>query len=91
MKKKKKLGVMDLILLLVGIFLFCFTAVMVVVFIICGNIPDTLVTCVFAICGGECGIMGWIKTEKTKHGKGKDKGEESEVSEVSEEDETVLE
>lgn len=91
MKKKKKLGVMDLILLLVGIFLFCFTAVMVVVFIICGSIPDTLVTCVFAICGGECGIMGWIKTEKTKHGKDKDKGEVSEVSEVSEEDETVLE
>lgn len=28
--------------------------------------PDTLVTCVFATLGGECGILGWIKTNKDK-------------------------
>ena len=28
--------------------------------------PDTLITCVFATLGGECGILGWIKTTKEK-------------------------
>ena len=27
---------------------------------------DTLCTCVFAACGGECGVMGWIKTTKER-------------------------
>ena len=31
-----------------------------------GSVPDTLVTCVFATLGGECGILGWIKTNKDK-------------------------
>ena len=29
-------------------------------------IPDTLVTCVFAALGGECGAMAWIKTTKER-------------------------
>lgn len=29
-------------------------------------IPDTLCQCVFALLGGECGVMGWIKTTKDK-------------------------
>lgn len=31
-----------------------------------GFIPDTLCQCVFALLGGECGVMGWIKTTKDK-------------------------
>ena len=31
-----------------------------------GSVPDTLITCVFATLGGECGILGWIKTTKEK-------------------------
>ena len=31
-----------------------------------GGIPDTLCQCVFAVLGGECGVMGWIKTNKDK-------------------------
>lgn len=31
-----------------------------------GGIPDTLCQCVFALLGGECGVMGWIKTTKDK-------------------------
>lgn len=27
---------------------------------------STLITCVFGICGGECGVMGWIRTTKDK-------------------------
>ena len=30
------------------------------------GIPDTLCQCVFALLGGECGVMGWIKTNKDK-------------------------
>ena len=30
-------------------------------------IPDTLVTCVFAALGGECGAMAWIKTAKERN------------------------
>ena len=64
--QKKKLGTMDLILLILGIFLLCFVIAMTVIFVICGSIPDTLVTCVFGICGIEGGVMGWIKTSKNK-------------------------
>lgn len=79
--KKPKIGTMDLILILVGVFLLMFTAVMTVVFIACDGIPDTLVTCVFSVCGGECGVMAWIKTAKmkqTKTNKDKQNSEENE-------------
>lgn len=36
------------------------------VFTVYGSVPDTLITCVFATLGGECGILGWIKTTKEK-------------------------
>ena len=29
-------------------------------------VPDTLITCFFAVCGGEAGILGWIKNTKTR-------------------------
>lgn len=57
---------MNLILILIGVALLSFTAVMIWLFITAGSIPDTLVTCVFAVLGGECGVMGWIKTAKEK-------------------------
>ncbi len=66
MKKKKKIGTMDLILILVGTFLLIFTGIMIYLHIETGTTPDTLITCVFACCGGECGIMGWIKTTKER-------------------------
>lgn len=62
----RKAGMMDRILLLLGAFLLVFTVSMVIVFICCGSIPDTLVTAVFAICGAEGGIMGWIKNSKER-------------------------
>lgn len=63
---KKKLGTMDLILLLLGVFLALFTTAMTVIHCITGSTPDTLITCVFGICGVEGGVMGWIKTAKMK-------------------------
>lgn len=66
-KKKKEFGTMNLVLVLVGISLVVFTGAMIWLFREYGSIPDTLVTCVFATLGGECGVMGWIKTTKTRY------------------------
>ena len=64
--KKKNLGTMNLILVLIGVFLVAFTVYMIILFREYGCIPDTLVTCVFASLASECGIMGWIKTSKDR-------------------------
>lgn len=66
-KPPKKIKTMDVILVIVGIMLFSFTVTMIKTFRDYGAIPDTLVTCVFAALGGECGIMGWIKTTKDRN------------------------
>lgn len=63
MKKKT----MDLILVLVGISVVVFTIVMIWLYLLTGAIPDTLCTCFFVACTGECGFMGWIKTAKTRY------------------------
>lgn len=65
-KKKPSDGTMDFILVLLAVFLLAFIVTMIVLFLRIGAIPDTLVTCVFAICGGEAGILGWIKTNKER-------------------------
>lgn len=66
-KKKKGPGVMNIILVIVGVILVVFTIAMIRIFTIYGAVPDTLITCVFAACGGEFGIMGWIKTTKERN------------------------
>lgn len=66
-QKKSSLGVMDIILIIVGISILLFTVAMIKLFREYGAVPDTLVTCVFATLGGECGIMGWIKTTKDRN------------------------
>lgn len=68
---KSKIGTMDLILLIIGIFLMLFTVAMSLMHALTGSTPDTLITCVFGICGFECGAMGWIKTSKDKLNKQK--------------------
>lgn len=65
--EKKSIGTMDIILVIVGICLLAFTIEMIRTFHQYGAVPDTLVTCVFATLGGECGIMGWIKTNKDRN------------------------
>lgn len=92
-KNKAKLGTMDLILLVIGIFLALFTVAMIVIHCITGSTPDTLITCVFGICGIEGGVMGWIKTSKNKLQKLKSKQENSNLNEITEtlEDENELE
>lgn len=58
---------MDTILILVGVAVLIFTIVMIWLYLITGSIPDTLCTCFFVACTGECGFMGWIKTAKTRY------------------------
>ena len=64
--KKKRVRTMDVILAVIAVFLLLFIVVMVWLYYQTGAIPDTLCTCVFAACGGECGVMGWIKTTKER-------------------------
>lgn len=63
MKKKT----MDIILIVVGLSVVIFTAIMIWMYLVTGGIPDTLCTCFFVACTGECGFMGWIKTAKTRY------------------------
>lgn len=63
MKKKT----MDMILIIVGIATLIFTIAMIWIYLLTGGIPDTLVTCFFVACTGECGFMGWIKTAKARY------------------------
>lgn len=65
-KKKRNLRTMDVILGFIAFVLLLFIVVMIWLYYKTGAIPDTLCTCVFAICGGECGVMGWIKTSKER-------------------------
>lgn len=64
--ERKSIGVMNIILIIIGVSMLAFTIAMIELFKIYGAVPDTLVTCVFAALGGECGIMGWIKTTKER-------------------------
>ena len=47
-------------------FLFVFTIIMIVVFLITGNTPDVLIGAVFAACVGEYSVCGMIKKTKEK-------------------------
>ena len=62
-----RVGTMNIILVIVGVMLLLFTLKMIDLFEQYGTIPDTLVNCVFVCLGGECGILGWIKTTKEKY------------------------
>lgn len=62
----KRMGAMDKILIVLGAFLLCFIVTMIVIFIVTGSTPDTLIQCVFGLGGLEGGVMGWIKTTKER-------------------------
>ena len=62
MKKKT----MDIVLALIGASVLIFTIIMIWIYLITGGIPDTLCTCFFVACTGECGFMGWINTAKVR-------------------------
>lgn len=65
--KKKERRTLDLILIAIAVFLLAFVVAMIWLYYRTGGIPDTLCSCVFAACGGECGVMGWIKVTKERY------------------------
>lgn len=64
---KFRLNKMDVILIVIAATLVVFSLKMINLFETYMAVPDTLITCVFSVCGGECGFMGWIKTSKEKY------------------------
>lgn len=68
-KKSSRFSInkMDVILIIIAVTLVAFTLKMIALFETYMAVPDTLITCVFAVCGGECGAMSWIKTSKEKY------------------------
>lgn len=64
--KKKKAGVMNVALIILLVITLAFTGAMIYLFMQYQAVPDTLITCFFAVAGGECGILGWIKTTKER-------------------------
>lgn len=66
-KTPRHIKTMDIILVVVALALLAFTIEMIRLFRETGMVPDTLVACVFAALGGECGAMAWIKTSKDRN------------------------
>lgn len=79
----KKDDFLKKVIITIGIFLFCFTVAVFIVFCVTGGSePSTLIACVFTACLGECSICGFIKKNKNKEISYK----EFQPSEESEED-----
>lgn len=81
---------MDRILVILGTAIAAFTVSMIFLYIFTGGVPDTLCTCFYSICGGECGIMGVIKTFKVMFQQRKWQ-QEDKISSETEVSETVVE
>lgn len=57
---------MNLVLILVGVVLVAYTVTALILSAKLITVPSELTVAVFSVCGGECGIMGWIKTTKER-------------------------
>lgn len=61
-----KIGTLNLVLILVGAFFVWFNWQMLITFREYGSIPETYACAVIAATIGECGICGWIRTNKDR-------------------------
>ncbi len=61
-----KIGTLNLILILVGTFFVWFNWQMLEIFREYASIPETYACAVIAATIGECGICGWIRTNKDR-------------------------
>lgn len=66
-RRSKKIKTSNVALVIVSVTLILFTVYMCQIFKETGAVPDTLITCVFAVCGTECGALAWIRTSKEKY------------------------
>lgn len=65
-EKINKIGTLNLVLILVGTFFLWFNWQMILLFRECGSMPESYACAVIAATIGECGICGWIRTNKDK-------------------------
>lgn len=61
-----KIGTLNLVLILVGAFFIWFNWQMLDIFRQYASIPETYACAVIAATIGECGICGWIRTNKDR-------------------------
>lgn len=61
-----KIGTLNLILILVGAFFVWFNWQLLEIFREYGSIPESYACAVVAATIGECGICGWIRTNKDR-------------------------
>lgn len=64
--KSKRVNKIDVFLIIILITTAIFIAVMVWLFVKFQSVPDSLIAGFFALMGGECGILGFIKSSKEK-------------------------
>ena len=62
----KKVGTLNLVLMFVGAFFIWFNWQMILLYRQCDRMPETYACAVVAATIGECGICGWIRTNKDK-------------------------
>nr|DAT94178.1 MAG TPA: hypothetical protein [Caudoviricetes sp.] len=61
-----KIGTLNIVLILVGFFFVWFNWQMILLYQECGSMPESYACAVVAATIGECGICGWIRTNKDK-------------------------
>lgn len=62
----RKIGTLNIVLIVVGAFFVWFNWQMLCIFREQGMIPETYACAVIAATIGECGICGWIRTTKDR-------------------------
>lgn len=86
----KKVGTLNLVLMFVGTFFIWFNWQMILLYRQCDSMPETYACAVVAATIGECGICGWIRTNKDKQQDEKEGREQNEsdmnVGNIDEED-----
>lgn len=61
-----KIGTLNIVLIIVGLFFFWFNWQMLELFRLYGTLPETYACAVVTATIGECGICGWIRTTKDR-------------------------
>ena len=61
-----KIGTLNIVLICVGLFFIWFNYQMLETFKLVGSIPEAYACAVIAATISECGICGWIRTNKDK-------------------------
>lgn len=86
-----KIGTLNIVLICVFVYMIYINWKMLNIFLLCGSAPETAWCSLIAALLGECGICGWIKTSKEKHGNRsiRDEPESAEIGESVPDDYTT--